>query len=91
VEDTLHRGLADALIVSGSGTGKATDAAHVQRVKAAAGPAPVFVGSGVSPQTLHAYLPHADGFIVGTAFKNGGQPSNPVDRQRVAQLMSMVT
>ena len=91
VEDTLQRGLADALIVSGSGTGKATDAAHVQRVKAAAGSAPVFVGSGVSPETIQAYLPHVDGFIIGTAFKKDGQPSNPVDRQRVTQLMSMVT
>jgi len=31
VEDTLKRGLADALVVSGTGTGKATDPAHVAR------------------------------------------------------------
>jgi membrane complex biogenesis BtpA family protein len=91
VEDTLHRGLADALIVSGSGTGKATDADHVQRVKAVARAASVFVGSGVSPENIQAYVPHADGFIIGTAFKKEGQAANPVDRDRVTQLMSMVT
>jgi membrane complex biogenesis BtpA family protein len=92
VEDTLKRGLADALIVSGTGTGKATDASHVQRVKAAAGAAaPVFVGSGASAQTIERYLPHADGFIIGTAFKRDGHATSPVDRQRVAQIMSIVT
>jgi uncharacterized protein len=91
VEDTLRRGLADGLIVSGRGTGKPTDVAHVQRVKAAAGHAPVFVGSGVSAQTIESYLPHADGFIIGTAFKKDAQTQKPVDRQRVTQLMSIVT
>jgi membrane complex biogenesis BtpA family protein len=91
VEDTLHRGLADGLIASGPGTGKATDVAHVQRVKAAAGKAPVFIGSGASAQTLESYLPHADGFIIGTALKRDGQTANPVDRERVAQVMAMVT
>src|SRR5687767_13529205 len=73
VADTLHRGLADAVVVSGSGTGKATDPAHVRKVhEAAAGAAPVYVGSGVTVETAHHFLPHAAGFIVGTAFKRGG-------------------
>ena len=40
VDDTLHRGLADALIVSGAGTGKATDPEKVRLVKSAATSAP---------------------------------------------------
>lgn len=92
VADTLHRGLADALIVSGSGTGHATDPAHVAAAKAAAGgAAPVLVGSGVSADTLAAYLPHADGFIVGTAFKPGGDPNAPVGVARVKALVQRVT
>ncbi len=39
VDDTLHRGLADALIVSGAGTGKATDLTKLAAVKQAAGAA----------------------------------------------------
>jgi hypothetical protein len=90
VEDTLVRGLADALIVSGAGTGKATDVAHLQRVKRAAGAAPVFVGSGTDERTIADYLPYADGFIVGTAFKRDGRASNPVDIDRVGRLMRVV-
>jgi len=90
VDDTLHRGMADALIVSGAGTGKPTDPEKVKLVKLAAKGAPVFLGSGVTPQTLPALLPHADGFIVGTYFKEDGIASNAVDPQRVRDLMSKV-
>jgi membrane complex biogenesis BtpA family protein len=88
VEDTLRRGLADALIVSGQGTGKPTDADHVRRVKAVAGDAPVFIGSGVTAETIASYLPHADGFIVGTAFKRDGKAENPVEIERVRDLVA---
>lgn len=88
VDDTLRRGLADALIVSGTGTGKATAPDAVRAAKAAAGDAPVFVGSGVTADTLAAHLPHADGFIIGTAFKPGGDPAEPVDAGRVRAVMT---
>jgi hypothetical protein len=77
------RGLADEV----AGTGKATDPGHVRQVKAAAGAAPVFVGSGVTADTLADYLPYADGFIVGTAFKRGGDPTAPVEVGRVRALV----
>jgi predicted TIM-barrel enzyme len=79
--------LADALIVSGAGTGKATDPQKVKRVKAAAKTVPVFLGSGVTPQTLPDLLPRADGFIVGTYFKKEALAANPVDPDRVRELM----
>jgi membrane complex biogenesis BtpA family protein len=89
VEDTLVRGLADALVVSGTGTGKATDPAHVARVKRAAGAhAPVFVGSGIDERTMPLYLADADGFIVGTAFKRDAKAGNPVDPDRVSRIIS---
>jgi membrane complex biogenesis BtpA family protein len=91
VDDALRRGLADALIVSGTATGKATDLAHLQRTKSAAAAAPVFVGSGVSAQTIQQYLAHADGFIIGTAFKKDADPNNPVEPHRVERIMAVVT
>jgi len=87
VWDTTRRGLADALIVSGTGTGKTTDPAHLRAVKAAAGTTPVFVGSGVSASTLPDYLPDADGFIVGSSFKQAGNPTNRVEVERVRELV----
>src|SRR5206468_10482953 len=50
VDDTLERGLADALVVSGAGTGKPTDLGKVKAVKAAAGESPVFIGSGIAAE-----------------------------------------
>ena len=88
VSDTLHRGLADALIVSGWGTGRPTDPSHAREVKQAAGLAPVFIGSGVTAETIEQYLPHCDGFIIGSAFKRDGQVEGPVDRARVAAIVS---
>jgi membrane complex biogenesis BtpA family protein len=87
VEDTLHRGLADALIVSGAGTGKSTEIETVRRVKSFAPRAPLLVGSGITADTISDYLPTADGFIVGTALKAGGIAANPVDVSRVRELM----
>lgn len=87
VAETIERGGADAVVVSGSGTGQATDVEEVRRAKAAAGDTPLFVGSGVTPETIAAYLPHADGFIVGTALKRGGVVTRPVDPARVKTLL----
>src|ERR1700722_18118637 len=47
VDDTIHRGLADALVVSGWGTGKPTDPQKAKSVKTAAGKVAVFIGSGI--------------------------------------------
>ena len=90
VEDTLKRGLADALVVSGTGTGKATDPEHVARVKRVAGAAPVFIGSGADERTIASYLPHADGFIIGSAFKRDGDARQAVDAERVRRIISLL-
>jgi membrane complex biogenesis BtpA family protein len=87
VDDTLERGLADALVVSGAGTGKPTDLGKVKAVKAAAGASLVFIGSGISAETVINYESHADGFIVGTAFKRDGIAANAVDPARVKSLL----
>jgi membrane complex biogenesis BtpA family protein len=91
VDDTIARGLADGVIVSGAGTGKGTDPHHVAAVRAAAaGRVAVFAGSGVSPDALGALLPHADGFIVGTSLKRDGRVDNPIDVARVRALVGAV-
>jgi membrane complex biogenesis BtpA family protein len=90
VDDTIERGMADALVVSGAGTGKPTELAKVKAVKAAAGNVPVFIGSGITAQTIGNYLGIADGFIVGTAFKKDGVPTNAVEVDRVRALLAAV-
>jgi uncharacterized protein len=84
--DTWERGGADALVISGVGTGKETDFEDVVAARKGAPDAPIFIGSGVTPDTLGKFLSVADGVIVGTYFKEGGKVENPVDGSRVRGL-----
>jgi membrane complex biogenesis BtpA family protein len=85
--DTIERGLADALIVSGAGTGLPADQTDVERVRRACPGAKILLGSGVTLANAPDFLPLADGFIVGTSVKASGKLANPVDPKRVAALV----
>jgi membrane complex biogenesis BtpA family protein len=91
--ESVERGLADGAIVSGARTGRATslDAveAAVDRRDALGLDTPVFVGSGVTADTVADLLAVADGAIVGTAFKEGGETTNPVSVGRVEELVAV--
>jgi uncharacterized protein len=87
VADLIERAHADAVIVSGSATGKPADVRELERVKAASGKTPVLVGSGVDSDSVERYRSLADGFIVGSSFKVGGLVHNAVDPARVRELM----
>jgi membrane complex biogenesis BtpA family protein len=88
--DTIERGLADALIVSGAGTGLAADLADVERVRVACPKARILLGSGVTLDNARDFLSLADGFIVGSSLKVGGKVANPVDPKRVAALVRVM-
>lgn len=90
VVETIGRGGADMVIVTGSMTGTATPIDQLQAAKQAAGRIPVLVGSGVGPDTIDNLMPLADGFIVGSSLKVNGVTTNPVDPQRVRALMRRV-
>jgi uncharacterized protein len=85
VSDTVERGLADAVIVSGIATGALASVADVQ-VAVAASAAPVYVGSGVSADNVVTFVPPATGCIVGSALKFDGRIAQPVDAARVRAL-----
>jgi hypothetical protein len=84
--DTVERGLVDALIVSGKGTGLQTDLMDVEKVRRTCPAVKILLGSGVTLANARDYLPVADGFIVGSSLKIDGQVANPVDPKRVAAL-----
>jgi membrane complex biogenesis BtpA family protein len=83
--DTLERGLADALIVSGTGTGEAAEVSDLETVRRACPSAKILLGSGVTAENVHEYS-QADGFIVGSSLKREGKLANPVDAKRVMRL-----
>ena len=85
--DTWKRGGADALIVSGTGTGAPVSASLLEEVqRAVKAEVPVYIGSGLSMSNLEDLAPLASGAIVGTALKQNGVLSAPVDQSRVSAL-----
>lgn len=80
---------ADAVVVSGERTGAEVDEERVRLVKNAA-ERPVIIGSGITPGNVKRLLSIADGAIVGTWFKRDGVLWNPVDEERVRELMREV-
>lgn len=85
--DTFHRGRADALIVTGSGTGEATPMEQLRVVREAVPEAPLFAGSGVAEATLAEILCIADGVIVGSSLKRQGRLDQPVDPARASRFV----
>jgi membrane complex biogenesis BtpA family protein len=79
----------DAVIVSGGVTGEPPRAADVREAKSRCR-IPVLLGSGVSPENVSEFFDDADGFIVGSYFKEGGLWSNTVERARVERLVEAV-
>lgn len=86
-EEAAYRGRADGLIVSGTGTGKPTRMDDLAAVREAVPDRPIFVGSGAGPQNVRELLRVATGVIVGTAIKEGGRTTAPVDPARAAALV----
>ncbi|PYO02082.1 MAG: phosphorybosylanthranilate isomerase [Candidatus Rokuibacteriota bacterium] len=84
--DLVHRGLADALVVSGKVTGDATSIGDVKRVRSAVPTVPILVGSGVTADSVAELLSVAEGVIVGTFVKRDGSVRQPVDPERVRRL-----
>lgn len=86
-KDTVERGLADALIVTGEATGAPAALPRVTVVRAAVPGVPVLVGSGVTAETVCAVLDACDGVIVGSAVMRGGRAGGPVDAERARSLV----
>ena len=75
-----------ALLVYGATAGSSIDASLVTRAKKATD-IPIFASNGVKAETVASILSTADGCVVGTWLKHEGKFYNPVDSQRVAELM----
>ena len=75
--DLAGRGLADAVLVTGSGTGLGVDWGELEAVLAAVH-VPVLVASGVTTATL-AQVRDAHGVIVGSCLRASGRAGDPVD------------
>lgn len=76
-QELVERGLADAVLVTGTGTGRGVDRFHLETVLAAV-TAPVLVASGVTLKTLPDQR-GAHGVIVGSCLRASGHAGDPID------------
>ena len=91
IDDLFERALADAIIVSGAGSGKPVHANFLREVKKLSGNRPVLIGSGLNLDNAKALLAVADGAIVGSSIKVDGKIHNRVDQEHAQQIMQKVT
>lgn len=87
--DAEHRGLADAILVTGIATGAQTKVDDVKEVKEAVHSTPVFVASGVDEKNLPMYKKYADGAILGTHIKIDEDTEAPIDPQKLSAFMKV--
>jgi membrane complex biogenesis BtpA family protein len=88
-EDTVERGLADAVIFSGPGTGAEPDLDEARVIRAAVSDGTrIAAGSGVTAANLDKILDVADTVIVGSDIKVDGNALNRPDQKRVADFVA---
>lgn len=77
----------DVVTTSGRGTGHAADVDKIRTMKAALGTTPLAIASGITPENVGDYLPHADCFLVATGISTSFDELDPA---RVAALVDRV-
>ncbi len=91
VKDTVERGLADAIVLSGWATGNPPTVEDLELARIAAPQTPIFIGSGASLDNIDSLKQAADGVIVSSSLKRGGKLQNPIDPVRVGQFMEAIS
>jgi uncharacterized protein len=87
VHETIDRGLADAIILSGVATGNPPSLADLKQAKAVAGSTPIIIGSGADFSNISSLMQFADGVIVSSSLKRQGKIENSIDPIRVSQFV----
>jgi len=83
-EELAGRGLADAVLVTGAGTGRGVARKDLAAVLAAV-EVPVLVASGATEETLDE-IRGAHGVLVGSALRRSGRAGDPVDAEVAARF-----
>ncbi|MEB3827524.1 photosystem I biogenesis protein BtpA [Phormidium sp. CCY1219] len=87
VQETIERGLADGVILSGWATGSPPSLEDLELATAAAKGTPVFIGSGANWENIPTLMQAANGVIVCSSLKRHGKLDRPIDPIRVSQFV----
>ncbi len=89
VKDLSIRGMADAIIITGTQTGGQADPAEIMKANENTS-LPLLVGSGITDMNLKKYFKLANGFVVGSFFKKDGKAINAIEEERISRLTSIL-
>lgn len=82
---------ADAVILTGTKTGENAKIEDIIEVKKQLGNSfPIIIGSGIKANNIKQYLEYADGVIVGSSIKIGGNVRNGIDASKVKELLESI-
>jgi membrane complex biogenesis BtpA family protein len=90
VKDTIERGLADGIIISGMATGNAPTISDLEIATSVAGETPVLIGSGADYDNIGQLISKANGVIVASSLKRQGKITEPIDPIRVSQFIEAI-
>ena len=89
--DLAQRSGASALILTGDRTGAPGDTTLLETGRSAVGEFPVWIGSGLDPDSAATLWPRCDGAIVGSSLQAGGVAGQPVELARVRSMRSALS
>ncbi|MDR1741099.1 MAG: BtpA/SgcQ family protein [Synergistaceae bacterium] len=81
-------GLADAVCLAGTTAGVPVSMDDLIEARIGAGEAPVIAGTGVNIDNAEKMMRLADGVVMGTSIKVGGDTFNPVDPGKASRFMA---
>jgi len=86
-KDTINRGGADMLILTGTRTGTTTPTADVHYIKKMLPKTPLWIGSGITPHNIDEYRDLAAGAIIGSYLHENGQLDRPLCLKRAQEFL----
>ena len=89
--DLAQRSGASALILTGDRTGSGVDLEFLKTIRMAVQGFPVWIGSGLSPESAQQLWPLCDGAIVGSSLQAGGMAGQPVELERVRAMRAALS
>ena len=81
--------LSDGIIITGKSTSEKADISDLKEAREASD-LPILIGSGITAENITEYWNYADGFIVGSYFKEDGNWQNSVSFERVRKFTESV-
>jgi uncharacterized protein len=81
---------AEAIVVTGSGTGMETPYDKVAKFKGILGTHPLIIGAGLTTENAYQQLSLANGGIVGSSFKVDNDTKRALDPQKIQDFMDIV-